>query len=543
MKYLFSKIWFFGFILSIILTSCSSQTSLAQRAKSNQVRKSKKIEVKKASDSSIAEIQQPITKSNPLESDIIFESHLPMPQREFRGAWIASVANINWPSDKNLSTEQQKQEAIALLDLLVDNNFNAVIFQVRPSADALYQSPYEPWSYYLTGQIGKTPNPYYDPLSFWIEEAHKRGLEFHVWLNPYRVHHSNGGNVTSESMAKKMNDVVVRLKNGMYWFDPADKKTQDHASKIIKDIVSRYDIDALHFDDYFYPYKSYNGGKDFPDDKSWNNYKNNGGKLSREDWRRQQVNLFVERIHKEIKEVKPFVKFGISPFGIWKPGYPHGVTGMSQYDELYADAKLWLNKGWVDYFAPQLYWPINSKGQNYEDLLEWWQEENTQQIHLWPGINTVDVKVSNRPEEIVNQIYIARKKLPKSNGVIHWSIGGLTKSQAMQNALKKGPYKEKALIPKTPWLRKFSLHQPTFLYKDTSINIEIDWSKSSKENVFSWILYTEYDGEWNIELLPFGTQMKHLGKYKDHKKLNTVVLKSVDRLGNESAYFAKKLNF
>ncbi|WP_313216881.1 family 10 glycosylhydrolase, partial [Soonwooa sp.] len=224
-----------------------------------------------------------------------YKVDLPTLNREFRGAWIASVANINWPSKNNLSTDQQKVDAIELLEMLKNNNFNAVILQVRPSGDALYESPLEPWSYFLTGETGKKPNPYYDPLTFWVEEAHKRGMELHVWLNPYRAHHSNGGKVNGSSLVNKFSEYTYRLRNGMYWFDPASKDIQDHVSNVVKDLVKRYEIDGVHFDDYFYPYATYNGGVDFPDSKTWNAYQNSGGNLSRADWRRDNVNKFVER--------------------------------------------------------------------------------------------------------------------------------------------------------------------------------------------------------------------------------------------------------
>src|SRR5690606_3256971 len=216
--------------------------------------------------------------------DISLQVELHELKREFRGAWIATVANINWPSKRNLSTEEQKKEAIALLDLLHDANFNAVIFQVRPSADALYKSNYEPWSYYLTGETGKSPSPYYDPLEFWIEEAHKRGMELHVWLNPYRAHRLSGGSVSSESMVKKSPSNSVRLNHGTQWFDPASLRPQDHVGHLVKHLVSRYDTDAVRFDDYFCPYASHNGGAELPDTASWNTSKNADGSLSRADW-------------------------------------------------------------------------------------------------------------------------------------------------------------------------------------------------------------------------------------------------------------------
>lgn len=475
----------------------------------------------------------------PVEETITVQ--LPAVPREFRAAWIATVANINWPSKNNLSTEQQKQEAIQLLDYLKNNNFNAVIFQVRPSADALYDSKLEPWSYFLTGEIGKRPDPYYDPLEFWVEEAHKRGLELHVWLNPYRTHHSNGGAVTSQSMVHRASDHVVRLKNGMYWFDPADQRTQDHAAAVVNDIVKRYDIDGVHFDDYFYPYASYNGGADFPDNKTWNAYRNAGGTLSRADWRRHNVNKFIERVYKEIKAEKNFVKFGLSPFGIWKPGYPAGITGSSQYDELYADAKLWLNEGWIDYFAPQLYWAIDPPRQSFPELLKWWQSENTHNRHLWPGLNTVGVRSSDRPTEIINQVNLVRQIVPNSKGEIHWSIAGLIKSPEMTRRLKEGPYAHKALVPKSPWLKANPLLQPTLLLTDKKTSVFAKWLHKQPEQVKHWIFYAKYGDSWEFDILDKPITSLEIPMTKNGKKLSVIAVQAVDRLGNESAYIAKPI--
>ncbi|MBW3522427.1 glycoside hydrolase family 10 protein [Chryseobacterium sp. NKUCC03_KSP] len=470
-----------------------------------------------------------------------FRVDLPAIKREFRGVWIASVANINWPSRNNLSVDQQKAEAINMLNMLQDNNFNAVIFQARPSADALYTSELEPWSYFLTGKTGEPPYPNYDPLQFWIEEAHKRGMELHVWLNPYRAHHSNGGPVSKQSMVNKLSDITIKLKNGMYWLDPADPRTQGHVSNVVKDLVKRYDLDAIHFDDYFYPYATYNRGADFPDHASWSAYQSSGGTLSRPDWRRDQVNQFVERIYKEIHAEKNYVKFGISPFGIWKPGYPEGIVGSSQYDELFADAKLWLNKGWVDYFSPQLYWPIDSKGQAFASLLNWWRSENTMNRHLWPGLNTVEVKVSDRPGEIKNQVELSRQILKDDAGEIHWSIAGLTKSSNMLPTLKNGPYKEKALTPKSPWIKAVPLEKPTLFINDNGSSIQTSWSTKNIGNVFQWVLFTQYNGVWETEILTLENLSKEIPKFKDGKNLNAIAIKAIDRLGNESDYMAKKI--
>lgn len=516
-----------GLSFLVNLISCSTQ----QPKKVSDKSESKTAVVKTPS-----ETPKPEIKSEKKFEEITVE--LPSVNREFRAVWIASVANINWPSSRNLTTEQQKAEAVHLLDLLKENNFNAVIFQARPSADALYDSPYEPWSYFLTGETGKAPYPYYDPLKFWIEEAHKRGLELHVWLNPYRAHHSSGGKISSKSMVYKMSDQIVRLKNGMYWFDPASQATQDHVSEIVMDIVRRYDIDGIHFDDYFYPYASYNGGADFPDQKSFDAYKSSGGTLSKSDWRRENVNLFIKRIYTEIKAEKNYVKFGISPFGIWKPGYPYGVSGLSQYDELYADAKLWLNKGWIDYFTPQLYWPIDAPKQSFTALLQWWESENTHERHIWPGLNTVEIKSVDKPAEIVRQIELTRQLVPRSAGAAHWSIAGLTQNPLMLTYLKNGPYKEKALIPQSTWLQSLIVEKPMLELTIEDFQIKANWKINPNENLAHWILYKKYGDTWETEILAPEMNMSEINKMKGSQNLEIIAVRAVDRIGNESEYTA-----
>ncbi|MDL1913351.1 MAG: hypothetical protein FDW93_02345 [Bergeyella sp.] len=480
----------------------------------------------------------PVSSKPSLKKDIFKKGILSLPplKREFRAAWVASIANINWPSRKNLSTAEQKKEAVDLLDILYYHHFNAVILQIRPSADALYKSSYEPWSYYLSGETGTAPSPYYDPLEFWIEEAHKRGIELHVWLNPFRAHHTSGGKVSSRSMVRRFPFAqdVIRLHNGMYWLDPSSNLVQDYVSKVVAEIVKKYDVDAVHFDDYFYPYANYNGGKDFPDFRNWNRYKASGGKLSKADWRRNNVNTFVERIAGEIKREKKYVKFGISPFGIWRSGYPASVEGSSQYDELYADAKLWLNKGWVDYFAPQLYWPISSKKQSFFDLLLWWKSQNYLKRHLWPGLNTVEVKVRDKAQEITDEIRLIRSYLKESPGEIHWSIAGLTNHPSMLYALKKGVYKERVLVPKTPWIKAERLPVPQIFCTPVSQGYRVSWSSSKLSDVFHWVLYAQYGSEWRIYIFESVIKNQKIPKYYKGKPLGAVAIQSVDRLGNES---------
>jgi uncharacterized lipoprotein YddW (UPF0748 family) len=463
----------------------------------------------------------------------------PKAMREFRAAWIATVANINWPSKPGLTTEEQQQEAIALLDFLQQHNFNAAILQVRPQADALYKSDLEPWSYFLTGKQGKAPDPYYDPLEFWTTEAHNRGLELHVWLNPYRAHHPRGDSVISDrSIIKTDPNLVLYLKQGYWWMDPSQKEVQDKTTNVVMDLVKRYDIDGVHFDDYFYPYREYNLGEDFPDSSSYVSYQSTGGTLSRGDWRRNSVNDLIERIYKEMKATKPYVKFGLSPFGLWRPGYPESACCFDQYDILYADAKLWLNKGWIDYFTPQLYWPIKRVPLSFPVLLGWWAKENTKHRHLWPGISVGRDTSGRTVDETINQIMIARGMLPESKGVVHWSISSDVRNTNLQSALLAGPYKEGAIVPASPWLDKNAPEPPSVTSTKSTDSLQVNWSHPNPTDVFRWIVYYEYGNTWNYKILNRNDRSFQIklvgGTEKIPLKLNRVAVTAVDRTGNES---------
>jgi len=476
-------------------------------------------------------------------------------EREFRAAWVATVANINWPSKPGLSVEEQKSEAITLLDLLYKNNFNAVVFQVRPHGDAMYKSDLEPWSYYLTGEAGKAPDPYYDPLQFWIDEAHARGIELHAWLNPYRAHHPAGGEVTDASIVRKRPDLVLKLEVENYWWmDPALKGTQDHSYNVVMDLVRRYDLDGIHFDDYFYPYPDFNNFKDFPDDRSWQAYQSGGGKLSRSDWRREAVNVFIERLYEGIKAEKPWVKFGLSPFGIWQPFNPPAIGGgFNQHETLYADAKLWLNKGWIDYYSPQLYWPVNQIAQSYPVLLGWWKEQNLKGRHLWPGISIGLQPVSRAADETVNQIMITRGLLPESPGVVHWSIGPLASSPELVKAIADGPYRRKALVPPSPWLDTKAPAAPGVTTKTVDGKLQISWTHPGPAEVGRWVVYYRYGSQWNqnihgntvtsdtiLAFIPNRTFLTRTPRENVKSaeqalvKLDSIAVSAVDRFGNES---------
>jgi uncharacterized protein YbbC (DUF1343 family)/uncharacterized lipoprotein YddW (UPF0748 family) len=476
-------------------------------------------------------------------------------QREFRAAWVATVANINWPSSRGISVEQQQKEAIEWLDLLKANNFNAVIFQVRPQCDAFYQSDLEPWSYYLTGEQGKAPEPFYDPLEFWIEAAHERGLELHAWLNPYRAHHTAGGEVTEHSVVKKKPELAVFLKRGYWWLDPSKKATKRHSLAVVEDIVRRYDVDGIHFDDYFYPYPDYNEFDDFPDEESWQAYLKKGGTSSRGDWRRKHVNAFIEAVYKKIKKIKPHVKFGLSPFGTWKPHHPESIGGYDQYENLYADAKLWLNEGWIDYFTPQLYWPTNRMDLSFPVLLGWWHRENSHNRHLWPGISMGRLKGEQAADEALNVIMFSRGLMPENPGIVHWSIGSLTNNPRIPHALMEGPYKKQALIPPSSWLDKKAPQSPKLKYKAAGDQLKISWTHKNPEDIFQWVVHYRYgeDGRWDYLILPHNQRsmavdylfldekaIRKIGKDKIENideiliPISEIMVTAVDRVGNES---------
>lgn len=466
------------------------------------------------------------------KGQIFNNDQVPTVDREFRAAWIATVANINWPSKPGLSVEDQKKEAIHILDSLALFNFNAVIFQARPQGDALYHSRLEPWSYFLTGVQGKSPAPYYDPLSFWIEETHKRGMELHVWLNPYRIHHISAPEPNKQSMVHKLSKAAVKLKEGYWWLDPAKAMTQEHTLSVVKDILLRYDIDGVHFDDYFYPYSSYNKGEDFPDEESWEAYQKEGGLLSRNDWRRNAVNKFVRDVYYLIKTYKPYVKMGLSPFGIWRPGYPKSIEGMDQYDTLYADAKLWLNNGWIDYFSPQLYWPINQTKQSFPILLQWWQSENTHNRYIWPGIN--DYRMGNDAigaHELESQIMINRAICANGPGVIHWSASAFLKNDALQNITKESLYVNQALIPSLHWLGPDTLlAMPKMLPLEIDQeNVKLNWNMLPQNQANLTLIQAKYGDNWVSIIV--GDSNCQLNKKRGNDYLSKVLVSFVDRYG------------
>ncbi len=375
----------------------------------------------------------------------------PLPQCEFRAAWIATVDNIDWPSKKGLPTAQAQQELAAIVDQAAALHLNALVFQVRPCGDAFYRSELEPWSEWLTGEQGKAPEPAWDPLQFLLDRAHAQGLEVHAWFNPFRARHQAAKSPADRRhMSVRLPEACVPF-GKQQWMDPGDARASAWSLAIVADVAARYDVDGVHLDDYFYPYPEQ--GTVFADDASYGRYQARGGKLVRADWRRSNIDAFVTALEQQTHDRKPFVKVGISPFGIARPGVPRGIqAGIDQYADLYADVVGWLADGRVDYLAPQLYWPIDQPKQSFAVLLPWWYGQDPLRRHIWPGLNAsaaIAGKAPWRQGEIAQQIELVRAQtLAPGHVLFSWkAVRG-----ALGTALAGGVYREAAPVPPSPWL-------------------------------------------------------------------------------------------
>ena len=467
-----------------------------------------------------------------------FAQPLPKVAREFRAVWIATVDNIDFPTKKGLPPDQQKAELLSTLDLAKKLRLNAVIFQVRPMADAVYRSTIEPWSEFLTGEMGKPQD--FDPLEFVVAEAHKRGILVHAWFNPYRAYHRSAKTVSPDHISKRRPDLV--RKYGKYlWLDPTSDEVKSHSLNVVLDVVRRYDVDGVHFDDYFYPYPERDaGGKkiEFPDDKNWDNYREvMAGKtlkpMTRADWRRWHVTSFIQTVGREVKKIKPDVMYGISPFGIWQPQPEGRISGFNAYEELYADARKWLQDGTVDYLAPQLYWETARQGQSFSVLLEWWASQNVKRRHIWPGLATYRIgsTATFSAEEIADQIRLARK-YEASNGVIQFSfkwlmrdLGGITK------LLAETIYTRDVLIPESPWIDSAKPLSPKLNIDRDEKYVKADWTERGARRAFWFVVYAKDKDGWSYSILPASERSIALSA---DRRIEKIVVTSVDRLGQES---------
>jgi uncharacterized lipoprotein YddW (UPF0748 family) len=480
---------------------------------------------------------------------------LPRPRREFRGLWVATVSNLDWPSRRDLSPEEQRAEAIDILDRAVELNFNAVVLQVRPAGDALYRSTKEPWSIFLSGTMGEDPG--YDPLAFWITEAHRRGLALHAWVNPYRVGLPGlePEDYAASSPVRARPDLARSLgAKGYWWLDPGNPGTQDYVLGVLDELVSSYAIDGLVLDDYFYPYADYyDKGGDFPDESEFAAAGRAGFHGSLADWRRANIDSFVRRLYRQVKSRRPAVLVGISPFGIWRPGFPSGVSGLDTYAELYTDSRKWLAEGWLDYFAPQLYWPIEQSAQSFPALLEWWKGENRRGRHLWPAINLSASSASHlatpelRGRELDSQIFVARGMLPAGPGFIAFRAGSLMESrggeanyafqgEALVDALKAKALAQPALMPRTPWIRSEAPAAPALRCVKEGGAFFLSWEPV--KGALNYVVYAHGKSEatggssrWEISILSADQCEKCLAGLSE---VDTVLVTAVSALGEES---------
>ena len=483
----------------------------------------------------------------------------PVP-REFRAAWVATVANIDWPSRRDLTPAQQRAEIITIVERAKALNLNALIFQVRPSADALYASDYEPWSEYLTGTQGKPPEPFYDPLAVWVEESHKRGIELHAWFNPYRARHNQARSPAARTHVSVAQPKLVKTYGQYQWMDPGEPAAAQHTLNVILDVVKRYDIDGVHIDDYFYPYPVTSGAGpnapelDFPDEPAWSAYLLAGGKLARADWRRQNVNELIEKIYNSIKREKRWVKFGVSPFGLGKPEKrPAGISGFSQYDKLYADVELWLAKGWMDYLAPQLYWPIEQKAQAFGVLLDYWLRENTAGRHIWSGLytsrildganpNPGDVAKSWEPKEILDQIALVRSRSTTNTtaqGQIHFSMVALTQNRkGVSDQLRAASYPSPALVPASPWLSTAPAAPILKVSTDPATGRPLLLAApGTGDTPVQYVVWTRSEAGWNWRTVPVTRESNGAVRWLELPAGVTegsYVVSVIDRAGNES---------
>lgn len=376
---------------------------------------------------------------------------------EFRAVWVATVDNIDWPTKGNYSSDSQKVEFIRLLDMHRQNGMNALIVQIRPVTDAFYPSPYEPWSEFLTGKQGQPPMPYYDPLEFMISETHKRGMEFHAWMNPYRaVFNINTSSIAANHITRIHPEWFLTYGDKRY-FDPGNKDVQQYVTSVVSDVVSRYPVDAIHFDDYFYPYRI--AGKEFPDNTKYLQY---GNGMNKDDWRRSNVDSIIVMLSRAIKKENPVCQFGISPFGVWRNSDKDPVNGsrtngaQTNYDDLYADILLWLRNGWIDYVAPQLYWEFGHKIAPYEVLLDWWSKHTYgRNCYIGLGIyransNTAWKDITQLPRQIE-----ALRNTPNIQGMIFFSSRSFNRNpNGWSDSLRLEYFKEPAKTPEMEWLKR-----------------------------------------------------------------------------------------
>ena len=456
------------------------------------------------------------------------DSDSPPVIREMRGLWIATVGNLDWPSKPGLSADQQRAELTDILNRAASSGINTIIFQVRPSADALYASSLEPWAALLQGTQGVSPG--YDPLAFAIQQAHARGMELHAWINPFRAGTVADSARLAPSHIFHTRRDLIRIYGHYLWLDPGEPDVQDLAIRVVADIVRRYDVDGIHLDDYFYPYRETgrNGRNiEFPDDATYEKYSFG---VPRNEWRRANIDRFVERLYREVHAVKPTVKVGLSPFGIWRPGYPAGVDGLDSFEEIFADSRKWVRNGWADYFAPQLYWPISAPQQSFSALLDWWITQNRYRRNISPGLAAYRVNNgSSLPfqiDEIPAQIGVIRTRSGSTGSILFDTHSTLKKDGgALARLLASGVYKSSAMAPASPWLDSVPPAPPVLSESADALHFAAGGGKAVR-----WWTVRQHSGEsWTTSVRFVSDASFPLGPNVDR-----VLVQAADQAGNLS---------
>lgn len=412
--------------------------------------------------------------------------------RELRAVWVASVWNINFPSRAGLSADAQQAELLAILDAAAAMNLNAVFLQVRPEADALYASELEPWSRFLTGTQGQDPG--WDPLAVAVREAHARNLELHAWLNPYRAQASAQAAVAADHPVNTLAD-SVRAYGTQTFLDPGAPEARAHTVAVARDIVRRYAVDGVHFDDYFYPYPD---GAPFPDDATWQAYVDGGGALGRDDWRRDNVNQLIQQVFLAVREEDPAARFGVGPFGIYRPGTPPGTAGLDQYAAIYADPVHWMQEGWVDYLAPQLYWNATRPQQDYETLLTWWASLTWGGRYIAAGNNLAKLgeDAGWSVAEFERQVGISRAlRAEGSLGNVFFHVGPFVADQdGVATTLRERFYAAPALTPPLPGTEGETLPPPTVERSAGALTLS-----HGADDLRAWTLYRDAGAGWTLD--------------------------------------------
>ncbi|MEO8820314.1 MAG: family 10 glycosylhydrolase [Ginsengibacter sp.] len=495
-----------------------------------------------------------------------FQKSIAQSKYEFRGVWVATVDNIDFPSSKFLSSQAQRDEFIKLVEMNKRNGMNALIVQIRPASDAFYPSEYEPWSEFLTGKQGTPPNPYYDPLKFMITETHKRGMEFHAWMNPYRAEFNIYKSSISPNHITRLHPEWFITYGNTKYFDPGNKDAQKFVVNVVRDVVKRYDIDAIHFDDYFYPYHI--AGKEFMDTASFRKY---GNGMSLSDWRRSNVDSIIVHLSKAIKEENKYCQFGISPFGVWRniaddPEGSNTKAGVTNYDGLYADILLWLKNKWIDYIVPQLYWEVSQKVVGFKVLTDWWARHTYgRQLYIGQGIYRALEARSyawKNKNELPDQIQFLRQ-YPQIQGSVFFSSSTFKSNpNGWSDSLRNNYYKYPAIPPPMNWIDSAKPVAPILSYDSTkstffTTSLDLYFRDSIKNDLLNrYVIYQFNDlDSMNIndpknikEIILSGNNFYHfVFDVPDSQKEIIIAATSLTKTNNESPvsryiYLERKAN-